>query len=452
MTWVCRGPRIRLRMLSAKNKGAFGLPTGVHYAWIIIVILGFMHMAGGSIRQVFGVLIVPLQEDMGWSPATITLAYAMASITGALLAPLSGVCTDLYGARKMILVGAAFFVGGALLTGVVSQVWHLWISYGLFLGVAQACFNVPIITTASNWFRTHLGYGVGVLQATHGLGPALMAILLSALITGASWRTAFWSIAIVGGIVMLVLMVFFRNRPSDIGIRAFGATESEASPTKRDPAHERLRIKAFRTSMQSTQAFWKLVLIHFLGCTGHAIVIIYIIPIAVLAGMEEVAAAGVLSTLALVSVTTRFAAPVVSDYIGSKGTMATAFVWQGLPVLMLFWAHEPWHFYMFAVIFGIGYGGEGSAFPVINRQYFGRGPMGSSFGWQQFGAGTGMAFGAWIGGALFWLLDSYGATIIISTLSSVLGAVLIMSMEPTNRLLIPNWEDSVAATPAAADD
>ena len=119
---------------------------------------------------------------------------------------------------------------------------------------------------------------------------------------------------------------------------------------------------------------------------------------------------------------------------------------------MLFWAHEPWHFYMFAVIFGIGYGGEGSAFPVINRQYFGRGPMGSSFGWQQFGAGTGMAFGAWIGGALFWLLDSYGATIIISTLSSVLGAVLIMSMEPTNRLLIPNWEDSVAATPAAADD
>ena len=58
-----------------------------------------------------------------------------------------------------------------------------------------------------------------------------------------------------------------------------------------------------------------------------------------------------------------------------------------------------------AVGFGLGYGGEGSAFPIINRQYFGRGPMGRSFGWQQFGAGTGMAFGAWIGGAL---LDVFG--------------------------------------------
>ncbi|PKB71292.1 MAG: hypothetical protein BZY87_06215 [SAR202 cluster bacterium Io17-Chloro-G6] len=439
-------------MLRPKNKGAFGLSTKVHYAWIIIAIAAFMHMVGGSIRQAFGVLIVPLQDDMGWSPATVTLAYALASITGALLAPLSGYCTDRYGARKVIMFGVVTFVIGAIMTGAVSQVWHLWISYGLFLGVAGACFSVPILTTASYWFRTHLGYGVGLLQASHGLGPAVMAIVVSVLIAGASWKMAFWSIAIVGGIIMLVLMALFRNRPSDIGIRAFGAPESEALPQERDPVLERLRVKAFRSSMQSTTTFWKLVLIHFLGCMGHSIVIIYVIPIAVLAGMEEVAAAGVLSTLALLSVTTRFLTPVISDYIGARGTMATAFVWQGLPVLMLFWAQDPWQFYLFAVIFGVGYGGEGSAFPVINRQYFGRGPMGSSFGWQAFGAGAGMAMGAWLGGALFWLFDSYAATIIVSTVASVAGAVVIMSMEPTSRMLIPNWEDSVPLVPAAADD
>ena len=439
-------------MIKPKNKGAFGLSSRVHYAWIVIAIAAVMHMAGGSIRQAFGVLIVPLEENMGWNPATVTLAYAMASITGALLAPISGYCTDRYGARKVILVGVVTFAAGALLTGVISEVWHLWISYGLFLGVASACFNVPIITTATYWFRTHLGYGVGFLQASHGLGPAVMAIVISILITGASWKIAFWSIAIIGGTIMLVLMAFFRNRPSDIGVRAFGAPELERPPVERDPVREKLLVKAFRKNMQSTTTFWKLVSIHFLGCVSHSIVIIYIIPIAVLAGMEEVAAAGVLSTLALVSVTTRFLTPVISDYIGARGTMATAFVWQGLPVLMLFWAHDPWQFYLFAVIFGIGYGGEGSAFPVINRQYFGRGPMGSSFGWQQFGAGSGMAMGAWLGGALFWLFDSYTVTIIVSTLTSIAGAVVIMSMEPTSRILIPNWEDSLPAAPAAAGD
>ncbi|MCH8799401.1 MAG: MFS transporter [Chloroflexi bacterium] len=439
-------------MIKPKNKGAFGLSSRVHYAWIVIAIAAVMHMAGGSIRQAFGVLIVPLEENMGWNPATVTLAYAMASITGALLAPISGYCTDRYGARKVIMVGVVTFAAGALLTGVISEVWHLWISYGLFLGVASACFNVPIITTATYWFRTHLGYGVGFLQASHGLGPAVMAIVVSILITGASWKIAFWSIAIIGGTIMLVLMAFFRNRPSDIGVRAFGAPELERPPVERDPVREKLLVKAFRKNMQSTTTFWKLVSIHFLGCVSHSIVIIYIIPIAVLAGMEEVAAAGVLSTLALVSVTTRFLTPVISDYIGARGTMATAFVWQGLPVLMLFWAHDPWQFYLFAVIFGIGYGGEGSAFPVINRQYFGRGPMGSSFGWQQFGAGSGMAMGAWLGGALFWLFDSYTVTIIVSTLTSIAGAVVIMSMEPTSRILIPNWEDSLPAAPAAAGD
>lgn len=439
-------------MLKTKNKGAFGLPTKIHYAWIVIVIAAFMHMAGGSIRQAFGVLIVPLQEDMGWSPATVTLAFALASFTGALLAPLSGICTDRYGARKVIMVGVAAFVVGALMTGVVSEVWHLWISYGLFLGVAGACFSVPIITTASYWFRTHLGYGVGLLQASHGLGPAVMALVVSALITGLSWKIAFWYIGIIGGIAMLIFMAFFRNRPSDIGIRPFGALESEEVPVERDPAHERLRVKAFRSSMQSTTTFWKLVGIHFLGCMGHSIVIIYVVPIAVLAGLDSVVAGSVLSTLMLFSVTTRFLSPVIADYIGARVTMATAFVWQGLPVLMLFWAHDPWQFYLFAVIFGIGYGGEGAAFPVINRQYFGRGPMGSSFGWQGFGAGAGMAVGAWLGGALFWVFDSYSITIVASTVASVVGAIVIMSMEPTNRVLIPDWEDTVAAVPAAADD
>ena len=439
-------------MIKPRNTGAFGIPTGIHYAWIVMLIAAVMHMAGGSIRQAFGVLIVPLEEANDWNPAMVTLAYALASITGALLSPISGYCTDRYGARKVIVVGIIAFVIGALMTGIIGEVWHLWISYGLFLGASSACFNVPIITTASYWFRTHLGYGVGFLQASHGLGPAIMAILISVMISGSSWKVAFWSIGVLGGIMMLVLMAFFRNRPGDINIRPFGAPPTEEVAVVRDRVTERLRIKAFRSSMQSTTTFWKLVSIHFLGCVSHAIVIIYIVPIAVLAGMDNVSASGVLSTLALVSVSTRFLTPVISDYIGARGTMATFFVWQGLPVLMLLWAQEPWQFYLFAVIFGIGYGGEGSAFPVINRQYFGRGPMGSSFGWQAFGAGAGMAMGAWIGGALFWLFDSsYTATILVSTFASVGGAVIIMSMEPTGRILIPNWEDTIPSVPAAAD-
>ena len=241
-----------------QNNRPLGLNIGIHYAWIIIVIAAFMHMAGGSVRQAFGVLIVPLQDELGWSPASITLGYALCSVTGALLSPLTGMATDRFGAKPVIMAGITFFFLGAMVTGVVSQVWHIWISYGLLLGVAQACFNVPILTAASSWFHKRLGLGIGLLQASHGLGPAIMALMVSAMITSLAWKTAFWSIGIVGGGIMFGLILLFRSRPSDMGIRAYGAPESEPISEKLDSALDKIRSKAFRTSMQSTSAFWKL--------------------------------------------------------------------------------------------------------------------------------------------------------------------------------------------------
>ena len=440
-------------------KNPLGFKIGIHYAWIIIVIAAIIHMAGGSIRQAFGVLIVPLEQGLGWSPATITLGYSIASITGALLAPFTGMATDRFGAKPVIAIGGVFFFLGALITGMVSQVWHIWISYGLCLGVAQACFNVPILTAASYWFRKRLGFGIGLLQASHGLGPAVMAITVGTLLATVEWRTAFWSIGIIGGTIMLVLIFLFRSKPSDIGLRPYGAPEDEPIQDDFTPSVARIRSKTYRKHMQGTTAFWKLVAVHHLGCVGHAIVIIYVIPIAVAAGLDLVTAAGVLSTLAGVSVLTRFTTPVIADYVGSKWSMAIMFMLQGFPVLMLFWAQDVWQFYLFAVVFGIGYGGEGSAFPIINRQYFGRGPMGRSFGWQQFGAGSGMATGGWVGGALYAVFGSYDPAIILSVVASVGGALVLVSMEPTSKLLIPNWEQSLppeartpTPSPSAADD
>ena len=317
------------QMLKPQNGRTTGRKLGIHYAWIIIVIAAVLHMAGGSIRQTFGVLIVPFEEQLGWSPAASVLAYSLASIVGALLAPISGIATDRYGARKVILVGIVFFFLGAIFTGLASQVWHIWISFGIGLGVAQAAFNVPILAAATYWFRTRLGFGIGLLQASHGIGPALMVIMVSVLVASANWQYAFLTLGIFGSLVMLGMMLFFRNRPSDMGLRAYGAPDTEPISQQLDPMIERMRTKAYLVSMQGTSAFWKLVGVHFLGCTGHAIVIIYVIPIAIRAGVDSLAAAGILTTLVSVSVLTRFLTPVVAEYLGAKRAMATMFLLQG---------------------------------------------------------------------------------------------------------------------------
>ena len=71
-------------------------------------------------------------------------------------------------------------------------------------------------------------------------------------------------------------------------------------------------------------------------------------------------------------------------------------------------------FYVFAILFGIPYGGEGTVIPVINKQYSGRFPMGTTYGWQLFGAGIGMAIGGFVPGILFDYLGNYNFAIWIS--------------------------------------
>ena len=110
---------------------------------------------------------------------------------------------------------------------------------------------------------------------------------------------------------------------------------------------------------------------------------------------------------------------------------------------MLFWTQEPWHFFMFAAVFGIGFGGEMSAFLVINRQYYGMGPVRAVFGVQSMGAGLGMALGGLLGSVIYDAFGSYEIAWILSLAASVGGMIAILLMESTKEELIPNWEESL---------
>ena len=129
---------------------------------------------------------------------------------------------------------------------------------------------------------------------------------------------------------------------------------------------------------------------------------------------------------------------------GAKWVMSLAYTIQGISVALLFWTQEPWQFYLFAGVFGVGLGGEMSAFLVINRQYYGMGPVRAIFGFQNMGSGVGMAIGGFMG---LVMADRYGFDIawIISIVASLGGAACILLLQSTARVLIPNWEDALPA-------
>jgi MFS family permease len=263
-----------------------------------------------------------------------------------------------------------------------------------------------------------------------------MAVLFEKI----GWSQSFMVTGIVGTATLLFILLFFKDTPEQAGRVAYGARSSDKSLITSGNIFVEFQSE-FQGFVYKTNAFWNLINIHFLGCVGHAVILVGIIPLAMSKGLGPINAAGILTTISIVSIVTRFIAPVLSERYGSKIVMFFSFFGQGIGVFLLFTAGSTWEFYLFAVVWAIPYGGEGTVFPVINRQYYGHSPMGANYGWQLLGAGLGMALGGLLPGLIFDITGGYAWAIGLSAAFSLAGAAAILFLEPTNRQLIPDWPE-----------
>ena len=444
------------------NRQGSWLPSGIHYSWVIVATLAAVQIIGSSIGMSAGIIVPILKDtegDFGWSIGLIGAAFMVYYLTGAIFAPIRGWLGERYGPRRMMLAAAFLYTISMILLGLVEQPWHYFFTFSIMLALTQSMSMVPLMAAISRWFRRRLGLGTGILWAAGGVGSAGLAPLVSVLMGEVGWQGTFWSIGIIGGGTMLLLTTVFRNRPADVGVKPYGSTHDDPPEVVGDKAVERLRAKVFNQHLRRTRAFWNLPVIHSLGCAGHGIVLIYAIPIATDQGISLVSASFMLSLISLVSISSRFVTPVLAESFGAKRVMASCLFVQGITVIVLFFAHDLWMFYVFAALFGLGFGGEWTGYLVINRKYFGNGPIGSCYGWQMTGTLLGHAVATGLSGLVIYVTGSYNPVLALSIAASLGGVLVILNMEPTSRVLIPNWEESMplearsatASAPSAAD-
>jgi len=439
--------------LAFLSKAKFGLsagnlPFGIHYSWIIISILATVQVFASSISMAAGIMVPPLNDaegDFGWSLGTIGLVIASYYLFGAMYAPITGWLGDRYGSRRMLLAAATMYIVSMFLLSQVTAIWHFFVFFGILLSLTQSLAMVPLMAAVSGWFRRRLGVGVGLLWGAGGAGTAVMAPVIGGFIEAMGWQSTFMLIGAIGGGTMLCLVPFMRNKPADIGIQPYGARPADAPMIVRDKTVDRLRQKVFNQHTRKTKPFWNLPLIHALGCAGHGTVLIYVIPMAIDRGaFSSLAQAGIILTIiALISVISRIVTPIMAEAYGTRKMMAASLSIQAITVFMLFWSHDAWSFYLFAAIFGIGFGGEWTGYLVINRQYYGEGPMGTVYGWQTTGALMGHAVATGLAGLVVYVTGSFNVVMAISVGFSTLGVVVIGMLDDTSHVLIPNWEDDV---------
>ena len=422
------------------------MPLGIHYSWVIVAVLAIVEIFGSSIFFVAGIMVSPLSDEaggFGWNVGIIGAAFAAYYVFGAIYAPISGHLGDRFGARKMMLAAIIMYGSGMAALGFINEIWQLFLIYSVFMSATATVAMVPLMAAISGWFRRRMGVAIGIMWAVGGIGAAILAPLVGYMLDNMGWRETFVVLGLVGSGVMLLLWPFVRSKPSDIGIEPYGTIKDAPPPVPRIAAMEKLRLKVFNQHMRRTRAFWNLPIIHALGCAGHGIVLIYVVPLAVDQGISLATAAVILTIIMLASVFSRLGSPVLAEIYGPRRLMVASLVLQGLPVLILFWAQDIWVFYIFAAIFGVGFGGEWTSYLEINRRYFGDGPMGSCYGWQMTGALLGHAITTGLAGLVLLATGSYNLVFALSIAFSLAGLVVIGLLDSTSHVLIPDWEDDL---------
>jgi MFS family permease len=252
----------------------------LHYAWIVPGITFLTLIMTAAVRATSGVLIVPLEQEFGWSRSMISLAVSINLLLYGLIGPFAAGLLNRYGSRNVTLSSLAVLALGVALTTFIKYSWELALLWGVLVGLG--CGMTAIVlgaTVVHRWFRKREGLVIGVLTASSATGQLLFLPFLASLIESHGWRIAIWTV--VGALLLSLIAVFcgMRSDPADIGLRAYGEDETQpaAAPrTASNPVRE-----AFSALALGTQSFdfWLLAGSFFIcGASTNGLIGTHLIP------------------------------------------------------------------------------------------------------------------------------------------------------------------------------
>ena len=269
----------------------------IHPAWTVAACTFLVLLVAAGIRSVPGVLIVPLEAEFGWSRATISFAVAVNILLYGLAGPFAAAIVERSGLRRTIAVALVMVSSGVALTPLMWEPWQLVLLWGVVVGSGSGVTALVLASIiASRWFSSRRGLVMGVLTASTATGQLVFLPLLAHLNESIGWRAVSITIAAVAACLIVPVLLFMRDRPSDLGIPPYGgiAVVPYARPTV-NPAVR--AVRALGTGLRSRD-FWLLGGSFFVcGASTNGLIGTHLIPACFDNGIPEVMAASLLAAM-----------------------------------------------------------------------------------------------------------------------------------------------------------
>jgi sugar phosphate permease len=401
----------------------------LHYGWIIAGLTFLALLIAAGIRATPSVLIVPLEHEFGWSRATISLAISINLVLYGLIGPFAATVFEQFGIRRTMVAALAFLAVGVGLTSLMSATWQLVLLWGVVVGSGTGVIALVLGAIVVNrWFAERRGLVLGVLTASTATGQLVFLPLLASLVERFGWRSAVLAIAAVTILIIPLIGILMRDRPSDVGLCPFGS--KTANPEKQRSGVNPIAstLDALRVGLRSAD-FWLLSGSFFVcGASTNGLIGTHLIPACMDHGIPEVKAAGLLAVMGIFDFFGTTASGWLSDRWNNRYLLCWYYGLRGLSLIFLPFSFDP-HFLglsIFAVFYGLDWIATVPPTVRLTTQIFGKEQAGVMFGWVVAAHQIGAATATFTAGALRTYLGTYLPAFILSGLLCLVTACLVL--------------------------
>jgi OFA family oxalate/formate antiporter-like MFS transporter len=353
----------------------------------------------------FSALFPGLSAEFQASRAEISLIFSAAAFTYYSLGALAGPLADRWPTRGLVLAGLVAMIVGYVGASRASSLLELDLWYAVGVGLGIGLSYVPAIGAVQSWFVQRRSQASGIATAGLGLGTLVLPYVVGHSIADVGWRACLVGLAVVAAVVGLPGALLIRRRVS-------------VSPQARPSPLALLRDPRFRT-------FYVVLL---LSSFSTFIPYVHIVPAAQDLGLSLESGTLLIGIIGVGNVFGRLVLAGLGDRIGRVRLLAL--LTFSVAASFMLWAAAGSIgggfilLALFAVTFGMSYGGCVGLYPAVAADLFGTHAIGTILGYLYTAVGIAALLGPTLAGHIFDLTGSYLAPIVASAAAAGIAGAL----------------------------
>lgn len=395
-----------------------GYPKGrLFYGWFVVAAAFVVTFLGFGGAYTFSSFVDPLQREFGASRGAVSLVFSLAGFLYFGLGVVSGPLADRFGGRTLAAVGMGLVALGLILASQAQTITEVYAAYSLGMGVGLGSAYVPTLGAVQRWFVKRRGLASGLAVSGIGVGTLVMPPFASWLVTGIGWRGAYLVLGGVTAVIGIGASFLIVDDPSGRGMNPDGVLPGSLSGSLT------LQGLAVREAVRQPR-FLGLYVACLISALGVFVPFVHLVPYAVEHQVSPSSAILLLGMIGIGSTAGRFFLGGIADRVGRDPFLIAMYV--GMAASLAIWAIAGsfWPLTIFALLFGLFYGGWVAILPAVVADHFGGRSVGGIIGILYTSVAIGTLIGPSAAGFAFDVNHSYLMPVATSAAANIVAAFI----------------------------